>query len=140
MDYFNDFQRVVRSDDISAVIDRYRLKQGRDCTDTETRRAMRDVLSVIDAMKLCRRDSYPHIIKLARFCASFTPTQCALFFHVIGGGTLSEYAISEGVSEQAAHQMWCRIVRKNPELDGIHKRRHVNGTRQPLENRLGAGA
>lgn len=46
MDYYNDFQNVVRSDDIALIIDRYHLRKGRECVDTETLKAMKDVLSV----------------------------------------------------------------------------------------------
>lgn len=34
MDYYNDFQRIIRSDDIAKVIDRYLVRNGRDCADS----------------------------------------------------------------------------------------------------------
>jgi hypothetical protein len=45
--------------------------------------------------------------------------------------------MAEGITEQAAHQMWGRIVRKNPDLANIHKRRRRNESQRLLEKRMG---
>lgn len=137
MDVYNDFQNIVRSENVSEVIDKYHLRKGRECLDFPTKKAMDDFLSVLDVLKLCRRESYQWIVKFAKILSSLSVAQCALFIHVIGGGALIEYAISEGISEQAAQQMWCRIVRKNPELKDIKRRRFKDDARRPLERDLG---
>lgn len=126
MNYYNDFQNVVRSDDLTELIDKYHLRAGRDCTDDETKRAMDDVRNVIDALKLCRPSAHEAVINLAKVLASCSPTQFRLFIHIIGGGALIEYAIREGISEQAAHQMWWRLVNKNPSIKDVHRRRTRN--------------
>lgn len=125
MDYYNDFQNMVRSDDIEQVIDRYHAKKGRDCTDSATKSGMNEVGNVIDELKKCRRTTYPALIKLCRYCASFTTLQLALFLHIIQGLPLISFATSEGITEQAAHQMWCRMVAKNPDLASIRKKRRA---------------
>ena len=140
MDCYNDFQNMVRSDNIANVIDRFRLQFGKECVTIETKRAMRDLLSVVDVLKNCKKESYPWIIKFSKILATFSPTQCGLFLHIIGGGALIEYAIAEGVSEQAVQQMWSRIVHKNPELKELTKRRSKNGTQRVLEGDVGQGS
>lgn len=123
MDYFNDFQRVVRSDDIERVIDRFAVRRGRDVEVPELRRDMDDVLCVVDAIKAARETSYPALICLAGICASLTVEQFALFAHVLCGWGLTEYARSRGVSREAVHRQWRRIVAKNPSLAHMTARR-----------------
>ena len=139
MDYYNDFQSMVRSDNLEQIIDRYHVRKGRDCTDFDTKRSMNEVKDVLDSLKACRRQTYPALIKLFKYCASFTTLQLALFLHVIQGLPLISFATSEGISEQAAHQMWVRMVAKNPDLANVRKkRRNKNGESQRvLEGRLG---
>ena len=138
MDCYNDFQCLVRSDNIEQVIDRYRVKKGRDCTDSATKRDMNEVGNVIDELKKCRRTTYPALIKLFKYCASFTTLQLALFLHIIQGLPLIKFATSEGISEQAAHQMWVRMVAKNPDLANLRKkRRKTHVTQRVLEKRVG---
>jgi hypothetical protein len=148
MDVFNDFQRIIRSDDLVDVIDKFHIHKGRECVDIATKIAMRDFLSVLDSLKNCNRSSFPWVVKLAKILSTLTPSQCALFLHVIGGGELIQFAISEGITEQAAHQMWWRVVGKNPELKDIKRRRKNHGdantrgdvSRQPLEGDMGEGS
>lgn len=138
MNYYNDFQRMVRSDNIEQVIDRYHVRNGKDCTDSGTQRSFNEVRDVLDSLKACRRITYPALIKLFKYCASFTTLQLALFLHILQGLPLISFAISEGISEQAAHQMWVRMVAKNPDLANLRKkRRKPNGTQRVLEKRVG---
>ena len=138
MDYYNDFQRMVRSDNIEQVIDRYRVRKGRDCTDSDTKRSLNEVRDVLDSLKACRRITYPALIKLFKYCASFTTLQLALFLHVLQGLPLISFANSEGITEQAAHQMWVRMCAKNPDLANLRKkRRKPNGTQRVLEKCVG---
>lgn len=123
MDYYNDFQRIVRSDDIGRVIDRFAVKRGRDVEDPSLRRDMDDVLCVVDAIKAARETSYPALINLACICASLTVEQFSLFAHVLCGWGLTEYANSRGVSREAVHRQWRRIVAKNPSLADMARRR-----------------
>lgn len=141
MECFNDFQNIVRSDNLTEVIEKYHIRKGRECIDDETRKAMRDVLSILDSLKTCGKASIPWILKFAKIISTFSPSQFSLFIHIIGGGQLIQYAISEGISEQAAHQMWWRLVRKNPELKDIYRRRFCHdNTRQSMEGHLGSGS
>lgn len=123
MDVYNDFQRIVRSDDISGVIDREALRPGRDVEKPSLRRDMDDVLGVVDAIKAARESSYPALISLASICASLTVEQFALFAHVLCGWGLTEYANTRGVSREAVHRQWKRIVAKNPSLANMTRRR-----------------
>ena len=133
MDVYNDFQNMVRSDNLSEVIDRHHLRKGRECIDYDTKIAMNEVGNVLDEMKKCKRSTYPALIKLCRYCSLFTVEQMALFLHIISGRPLIEYALCEGTSEQAAQQMWERMVAKNPDLANIRKKRHHNGTQRILD-------
>jgi hypothetical protein len=127
MDVYNDFQCMVRSDNLEQVIDKYHIRKGRDCTDNDTKQSLNEVRDVLDAMKNCRRKTYPQLIKLCKYCASFTVVQLALFLHIIAGNPLISFANGEGITEQAAHQMWCRMVARNPDLAIIrNKRRRKN--------------
>ena len=126
MDYYNDFQRMVRSDDISKVIDRHRVRNGKDCADNKHNQSISELAEVLSAMRAVGRKAYPALSKLCKLCASLTVHQLALFLHVTAGGPLISFAMAEGITEQAAHQMWCRIVRKNPDLANIRKRRRKN--------------
>lgn len=122
MDYFNDFQNVVRSDDIERVIDRFAVRRGRDVEYPDVRRDMDDVLGVIDAIKAARETSYPALIGLAGICASLTVEQFSLLAHVLCGWGLTEYARFRGVSREAVHRQWRRIVAKNPALADMTRR------------------
>ena len=123
MDYYNDFQRIVRSDDITKIIDRHHLRNGKDCADSRNNQSLIAMQDVMSAMRAVGRKAYPALIKLCCICATLTISQFSLFLHVTAGRPLITFAKSEGISEQAAHQMWCRIVRKNPDLALIRKRR-----------------
>lgn len=137
MDVYNDFQRIVRSDNIADVIDRQHIRIGRDCTDNDTKQSLDEMRDVLDAMKKCRRKTYPALIKLSKYCASFTVVQLSLFLHIISGNPLISFANGEGITEQAAQQMWERIVAKNPDLANIRKRRRRNEPQRLLEKRVG---
>lgn len=138
MDVYNDFQRIVRSDDLEQVIDRYHIRKGRDCTDNNTKRSITEVQDVLDSLKACRRETYPALIKLFKYCATFTTMQLALFLHVIQGLPLISFANGEGITEQAAHQMWARMCVKNPDLANIQKkRRQKNEPQRILEESMG---
>lgn len=137
MDVYNDFQRMVRSDNLAYVIDRFHLRKGRDCTDFDTKCAMNEVGNVLDEMKKCKRSTYPALIKLCRYCSLFTTVQMALFLHIIQGLPLISFALSEGITEQAAHQMWCRMVARNPDLANIKRKRRKNEPQRLLEKRVG---
>lgn len=126
MDVYNDFQRIVRSDNIADVIDRQHIRIGRDCTDNDTKQSLNEMRDVLDSMKKCRRKTYPALIKLCKYCASFTVVQLSLFLHIISGNPLISFANGEGITEQAAQQMWERIVAKNPDLANIRQRRRKN--------------
>lgn len=137
MDVYNDFQRIVRADNIADVIDRQHIRIGRDCTDSDTKQSLNEMRDVLDAMKKCRRKTYPALIKLCKYCASFTTVQLSLFLHIISGNPLISFANGEGITEQAAQQMWERIVAKNPDLANIRKRRRRNEPQRILEERVG---
>ena len=137
MDYYNDFQRMVRSDDITKVIDRHHVRIGKDCADNKHNQSISELAEVLSAMRAVGRKAYPALIKLCCICATLTISQFSLFLHVTAGRPLISFAKSEGISEQAAHQMWCRIVRKNPDLAIIRKRRRRNEPQRLLEKRVG---
>lgn len=122
-DWFNDFQRIVRSDDIEGIIDREALRPGRDVDTPEIKRQKLDVLGVVDAIKASDSGSYPALIRLAAICASLTEEQFALFTWILGGGGLTKYAMDRGVSRAAVHRQWGRIVAKNPSLKDMTSRR-----------------
>jgi hypothetical protein len=126
MDVYNDFQRIVRSDNIADVIDRQHIRIGRDCTDNDTKQSLNEMRDVLDSMKKCRRKTYPALIKLCKYCASFSISQLSLFLHILSGSPLISFAMAEGITEQAAHQMWCRMVARNPDLANIRQRRRKN--------------
>jgi hypothetical protein len=128
---------MVRSDDITKVIDRHRVRIGKDCADNKHNQSISDLAGVLSAMRAAGRKAYPALSKLCKICASLTVHQLALFLHVTAGGPLISYAMAEGITEQAAHQMWMRIVRKNPDLANIRKRRRRNEPQRLLEKRVG---
>ena len=72
-DYFNDFERVVRSDDIDSVIDNHRLRDGRSCLTSEQERIRADVLSVLDVLYSAPDASRPALIRLASIVSSLEP-------------------------------------------------------------------
>lgn len=137
MDVYNDFQNMVRSDNLEQVIDQHHLRIGRDCTDNDTKQSLNEIRDVLDSMKKCRRKTYPALIKLCKYCASFTVVQLSLFLHIISGNPLISFANGEGITEQAAQQMWARMVARNPDLDLIRKRRRKNEPQRLLEDRVG---
>jgi hypothetical protein len=126
VNYYNDFQRIVRSDDITKVIDRHRVRNGKDCADMKHNQSISELAGVLSAMRAVGRKAYPALSRMCKICASLTVHQLALFLHITAGGPLISFAMAEGITEQAAHQMWCRIVRKNPDLANIRKRRRKN--------------
>jgi hypothetical protein len=137
VNYYNDFQRIVRSDDIAKVIDRHRVRNGKDCADNKHNQSISELAGVLSAMRAVGRKAYPALSRLCKICASLTVHQLALFLHITAGGPLISFAMTEGITEQAAHQMWCRIVRKNPDLANIRKRRQRNEPQRLLEKRVG---
>ena len=137
MNYYNDFQRMVRSDDITKVIDRHHVRNGKDCADNKHNQSISELVDVLGAMRTVGRKAYPALSCLCKLCASLTVHQLALFLHVTAGGPLISFAMAEGITEQAAHQMWMRIVRKNPDLANIRKRRRKDEPQRLLEERVG---
>lgn len=126
MDVYNDFQRIVRSDNIADVIDRQHIRIGRDCTDNKHNQSISELAEVLSAMRAVGRKAYPALSKLCKLCASLTVHQLALFLHVTAGSPLISFAMAEGITEQAAHQMWMRMVARNPDLANIRQRRRKN--------------
>lgn len=129
-DYFNDFQTVVRSDDLDSVIDRHRKRPGRDCLTGEQLRCREDVLAVLDVIYDSPKASRKALIALASIVASLDAAQLDLLVHVLRGGTFTDYAIGEGVTKAAVGQRWKTIVRRCPALayvkgDGHGAARHV---------------
>jgi hypothetical protein len=137
MDVYNDFQRMVRSDDITKVIDRHRVRIGKDCADMKHNQSISELEGVFSAMRAVGRKAYPALSRLCKICTSLTVHQLALFLHISAGGPLISFAMDEGITEQAAHQMWMRIVRKNPDLATIRKRRRKNESQRLLERSVG---
>lgn len=138
MDYYNDFQKMVRSDDISKVIDRYRVRNGKDCADNKHNQSISELAGVLSAMRAVGRKAYPALSRMCKICASLTVHQLALFLHVTAGGPLISFAMAEGITEQAAHQMWARMCVKNPDLANIRKkRRQKNEPQRILEESMG---
>lgn len=129
-DYFNDFERIVRSDDIGPVIDRHRKRPGRDCLTGEQLRSRADVLAVLDVIYDSPKASRPALIALASIVSSLDPAQLDLLVHVLRGGTFTDYAMGEGITKAAVGQRWKTIVRRCPALayvkgDGHGAARHV---------------
>ena len=116
MDYYNDFQRIVRSNNIESVIDQYREWRGRECLTPEQIRSRDDVKSVLDAIYSSRPCSHKALIRLAKICASLNPSQFNLLIHILRGGTLTEYANTEGVSCSAVSQRLATMFRRDPIL------------------------
>ena len=48
MDVYNDFQNMVRSDNLAYVIDRFHLRKGRECIDYDTKILVNDSLEVLN--------------------------------------------------------------------------------------------
>jgi hypothetical protein len=136
VNYYNDFQRIVRSDDITKVIDRHRVRIGKDCADNKHNQSISELAGILSAMRAVGRKAYPALSRLCKICASLTVHQLALFLHITAGGPLISFAMAEGITEQAAHQMWCRIVRKNPDLANIRKRRRNEHERTSSDSQL----
>ena len=122
MDTYNDFQRMVRSDHIEDVIDRYREWRGRDCRTPEQIRAHDDVKAVLDAIYSSCPGSHEALIRLAKVCSMLTPNEFALLIHILRGGTFSQYASNVGVTGAAVGQRWSRVVGRLPILEGVKRR------------------
>lgn len=137
-DYFNDFERVVRSDDIDSVIDNHRLRDGRSCLTPEQERIRADVLSVLDVLYSAPDASRPALIRLASIVSSLEPGQLGLLVHVLRGGTFTDYALCEGVTKAAVGQRWKTIVGRCPLLAEV--KGAGNGSRQILGGRVREGA
>lgn len=137
-DYFNDFERVVRSDDIDSVIDNHRLREGRSCLTPEQERIRADVLSVLDVLYSAPDSSRPALIRLASIVSSLEPGQLGLLVHVLRGGTFTDYALCEGVTKAAVGQRWKTIVGRCPLLAEV--KGAGNGPRQILGGRVREGA
>lgn len=119
MDWYNDFQRIVRSEHIEDVIDKYREWNGRDCATPGQKRAHDDVRAVLDAIYASSPESHAALIRLADTCARLTTKQFALLIHILRDGTFSEYASSEGVTGAAVGQRWKTVVRRAPLLSDV---------------------
>ena len=137
-DYFNDFERIVRSDDIDSVIDSHRLRGGRSCLTPEQERSRADVLSVLDVLYAAPDASRPALIRLASVVSSLDPGQLGLLVHVLRGGTFTDYALCEGVTKAAVGQRWKTIVGRCPLLAEV--KGAGNGPRQILGGRVREGA
>ena len=121
MDWYNDFQRMVRSDNLEEVIDRYREWRGRECLTQEQIAARDDVRAVLDAIYASRPASHAALIRLAKICARLTPRQFDLLIHVLRDGTFSQYATGEGVTGAAVGQRWATMLKHCPELSDIKR-------------------
>lgn len=137
-DYFNDFERIVRSDDIDSVIDNHSLRAGRGCLTPEQERSRADVLSVLDVLYAAPDASRPALIRLASIVSSLEPGQLGLLVHVLRGGTFTDYALCEGVTKAAVGQRWKTIVGRCPLLAEV--KGAGNGPRQVLGGRVREGA
>ena len=137
-DYFNDFERIVRSDDIGSVVDNHRLREGRSCLTPEQERSRADVLSVLDVLYAAPDASRPALIRLASVVSSLDPGQLGLLVHVLRGGTFTDYALCEGVTKAAVGQRWKTIVGRCPLLAEV--KGAGNGPRQILGGRVREGA
>lgn len=119
-DWYNDFQNMVRSDDIERIIDSQRLS----CHPARHTRQENDVLGVLDAIYSSDPSSYPALIRLATLFHAVTPEQMGLLVHVLRGGTFTEYANSVGVSKAAVGQRWKTMEKHSPELTKVKRGRH----------------
>ena len=137
-DYFNDFERIVRSDDIDSVIDNHRIRGGRSCLTPEQERSRADILSVLDVLYSAPDASRPALIRLASIVSSLEPGQLGLLVHVLRGGTFTDYALCEGVTKAAVGQRWKTIVGRCPLLAEV--KGAGNGPRQILGGRVREGA
>ena len=137
-DYFNDFERIVRSDDIGSVVDSHRLRGGRSCLTPEQERSRADVLSVLDVLYAAPDASRPALIRLASVVSSLEPGQLGPLVHVLRGGTFTDYALCEGVTKAAVGQRWKTIVGRCPLLAEV--KGAGNGPRQILGGRVREGA
>lgn len=129
MDWYNDFQNIVRSDDIARVIDRHRLKKGRDVDSEASLRRKRDILGILDALYACDPESYPAAIRLANVFHAVTPDQMRLIIHTLRNGTFTEYAMDEGVTKAAVGQRWKTVVKRSPLLAKVKRGSHGNPRR-----------
>lgn len=136
-DYFNDFERIVRSDDLGSVIDRHRLREGRSGLTPEQARIRSDVLSILDILYAAPESSRPALIRLASIISSLDPSQLGLLVHVLRGGTFTDYALCEGVTKAAVGQRWKTIVGRCPLLAEV--KGYGNGPRQILDGRVREG-
>ena len=131
MDWYNDFQRMVRSDDIGRIIDRHGIRRGKTCRT----RQEESVLSVLDAIYASDPSAYPALIRLATIFHAVTPDQMKLIVHVLRGGTFTQYAMTEGVTKAAVGQRWKTAVKRSPLLAKV--KRGSNGQpRRILDQRV----
>lgn len=121
MDWYNDFQRMVRSDDIEGIIDRECLRRGRDIESRGQKRKRKDILGILDALYACDPASYPAAIKLASVFHAVTPDQMKLIIHTLRNGTFTEYAKCEGVTKAAVGQRWKTVVKRSPALAKVKR-------------------
>lgn len=110
MNYYNDFQRMVRSDDIEKVIANHRVRNGKDCADNKHNQSISELADVLAAMRAVGRKAYPALSRLCKICASLTVHQLALFLHITAGGPLISSAMAEGITEQAENQIPSRHI------------------------------
>ena len=138
MDWYNDFQNMVRSDDIARVIDRHHLRKGRDLESAAFLRKKKDILGILDALYACDPESYPAAIRLANVFHAVTPDQMKLVIHTLRNGTFTDYAMEEGVTKAAVGQRWKTVVKRSPLLAKV--KRGSNGKpRRILEGDMGRG-
>ena len=123
-DWYNDWQNMVRSDRIEDVIDRHRVRRGRDVSTDEQKRAKNDLQGILDAVYACAPSSYLHVVNLFATFANLTPDQLALAIHTLRGGTFTEYASCEGVSKAAIGQRWKTVVKRSPKLSKAKRGRY----------------
>ena len=131
MDWYNDFQRMVRSDRIEDVIDRHGIALPKHGHTKEEE----SVLSVLDAIYASDPSAYPALIRLATIFHAVTPDQMKLIVHVLRGGTFTQYAMTEGVTKAAVGQRWKTAVKRSPLLAKV--KRGSNGQpRRILDERV----
>lgn len=121
MNYYNDFQRMVRSNHLEDVISKYREWRGRECLTPEQVRAHADVADVLDSIYRSSPASHVALIRLARICSRLSKQQFGLLIHILRGGTFTEYAIGEGVTGAAIGQRWSTVVSRLPILKCIRR-------------------
>lgn len=139
MDWYNDFQNMVRSDDIARVIDRHRLRKGRDLESAASLRKKKDILGILDALYACDPESYPAAIRLANVFHAVTPDQMKLVIHTLRNGTFTDYAMEEGVTKAAVGQRWKTVVKRSPLLAKVKRGSHGK-SRRVLEGGMERGA